>query len=335
MLFLERNTILPESLIQNTNARLEIQMTDVIAQTEHTDKRIRFAPHSKNKSAKNVRTILTKLLYMTLGVILLTVGVQLFQIPNGFSIGGVGGLGAILGKALPFLSPGDWIIIINILSLIFGFLFLGKEVGIYTLYCCLVYSFFTWLFELFFPLKNPLTDQPGLELIYALLLTSLGSVIIFEQNASSGGMEVAALILKKYTKMNVGHALLCADFIIAASAFPVFGIKTGLFSLLGLFVKAFLVDGIIDNINSCKYFIIITDKPDEITQYVTNALHRGVTTNEAEGAFSQKRKIMLHTVCRRIEALRLRSKIYEIDPNAFIIITTTSEIIGNGFQGNI
>ena len=310
----------------------ETQMTDVIPQTEHTAKRNRFASHFKNKSTKNVRTILTKLLYMTFGVTLLTVGVQLFQIPNGFSMGGVGGLGAILGKALPFLSPADWIIMINILSLVFGFLFLGKEVGVYTTLCCLIYTFFTWVFELCFPIKNPLTDQPGLELIYAMLLISLGSVIIFEQNASSGGTEVVALILKKYTKMNVGHALFCTNFMIAVSSFPLFGIKTGLFSLLGLFIQSFLIDGITDNIKSCKYFIVITDKPDEITQYITNTLHRGVTANKAEGAFSKQRKIMLHTVCRRMEAFRLRGKIYEIDPTAFIIITTTSEIIGRGFQ---
>lgn len=310
-------------------------MSNIIPQTEHTAKKSVSPRISKSKTQKMLKKTLTQLLYMTLGVISLSVGVYFFKIPNGFSTGGVSGLGAIFGKVLPFLTSAEWIIIINVLLLIFGFLFFGKENGIYTVYCSLAFSFFTWIFELYFPLENPLTDQPFLELIYAMLLTSLGSALIFEQGASSGGTDIVALILKKYTKINLENALLCADFIIAASAFPVFGIKTGLFSLLGLFMKAFLVDGIIDNLNSCKYFIIITDKPDEITQYVTNALHRGVTTNEAEGAFSQKRKIMLHTVCRRIEALRLRSKIYEIDPNAFIIITTTSEIVGRGFQGGM
>lgn len=271
-------------------------------------------------------------LLMTLGVVLLSVGVYFFKIPNGFSTGGVSGISIILGKAAPILSSATWLMIINIILLVIGFIFLGKENGIKTVYCSMAFSLLTWIFEKTVPLDAPLTDQPILELIYAILLTSIGSALIFQQSASSGGTDIAALILKKYTSINVGRALLFTDFIITAGAFVTFGIKTGLFSMLGLFAKAFLVDSVIESINSCKYFIVVTEKPAEVTKYIIKNLHHGVTTNTAVGEFSGHSKTMIHTVCRRIEAIRLRREIYEIDPHAFTIVTTTSEIIGRGFR---
>ncbi len=271
-------------------------------------------------------------LYITSGTVLLSIGVYFFKIPNGFATGGVSGLGTILGSAVPILSSASWIALINTVMFILGILIIGKETGIKTAYCSLLFSGLTYIFEIIFPLNFPLTDQPLLELIYAMLLTSLGSAIIFEHSASSGGTDIIALILKKYTKINVGQALLYTDSLIAASSFFFFGIKAGLFSMLGLFAKAFLVDSVIDQIHSCKYFIAITDKPDEVTDYVIKTLHHSVTYSPATGAFSGTDKTMIHTVCHRLEAIKLRSEIFKIDPHAFVIITTTSEIIGRGFR---
>ena len=172
-----------------------------------------------------------------------------------------------------------------------------------------------------------------MELVYAMLLTSIGSAIIFHCGASSGGTDIVALILKKYSSLDVGKSLLCVDFLFAASAFLVFDIQTGLFSLLGLFAKAFLVDGVIESINSCKYFMIVTTHPDEISDYIIHNLHHGATLVHAEGAYTHGGKTMLHTVCRRIEAIRLQKKVHEIDPSAFTVVTTSSEIIGRGFRG--
>ncbi|MDP4119259.1 MAG: YitT family protein [Bacillota bacterium] len=271
-------------------------------------------------------------LYINLGVLLIAVGVYFFKIPNGFSTGGVSGIGTILGKAAPILSPAIWMLLINAVLLFVGFIFLGSETGAKTVYCSLAYSGLIWVFELIIPLKKPLTDQPFLELTYAILLTAIGSAIIFNQFASSGGTDIVALILKKYTKTNVGKALLYTDFLIAFSSFFVFGVKAGLFSMLGLFIKAFLVDGIIESINSYKYFIVVTNKHDEVSAYIMQTLHHGVTSTKAVGEFTGSQKFMIHTVCRRIEAIHLRSRILEIDPHAFTIITTTSEIIGRGFR---
>ena len=126
---------------------------------------------------------------------------------------------------------------------------------------------------------------------------------------------------------------MAVDFLVAASSFLVFDIQTGLFSLLGLFAKAFIVDAVIDNLNTCKYFVVITEKRDEISEFIMETLHHGVTVNSVVGEYTKQEKAMIHTVCKRIEAIRLRNKIREIDPGAFIIVTTSSEIIGRGFRG--
>ena len=286
----------------------------------------------KQKTPKALQVIYSYLL-MTVGVIFLTVGVYFFKIPNGFVTGGVSGIGTILGKALPILSSATWIAAINILLLLIGFIFVGKETGIRTTYCSLAFSFFSMILEKIIPVTEPLTNQPFLELVYAIFLTAVGSAIMFSQSASSGGTDIVALILKKYSRLNVGQALLYSDLLICLSSFLTFGVEVGLFSLLGLFAKAFLVDGIIDNINSCKYFVVITDMPEEVSKFVIGELNHSVTTHKVVGGFSGTDKTMIHTVCHRIDAIRLRKKVKEIDPNAFTVITTTSEIVGRGFRG--
>lgn len=275
---------------------------------------------------------LDKFIQMTIGCFMLAVGVYFFKIQNNFVTGGVTGIGVILAAITP-ISASVWIWILNIALLIIGFAVLGKGTGIKTIYCSMLYSAFTYLFEKYFALESPLTDQMLLELIYAMLLTSIGSALIFNGEASSGGTDIVALILKIYTSVNVGKALLITDFLVAMSSFWMFGIKIGLYSLLGLFSKAFIVDGVIESFNTCKYFIVITSKRDEIKDYIINTLHHGVTSSVVVGEYTNEEKTMLHTVCRRFEAVSLRKEIKKIDPKSFIIITTSSEIIGRGFRG--
>lgn len=275
---------------------------------------------------------LKNFLVMTMGCVLLAVGVYFFKIPNGFATGGVTGIGTVLAKVTP-ISPGAWIWVLNVALLLLGFIFLGKGNGIKTVYCSMLYSAITYVLELVVPLTEPLSNQPLLELVYAMLLTSIGSALIFNAGASSGGTDITALILKKYTSIDVGKALLAVDFVVAASSFIVFDIQTGLFSLLGLFAKAFIVDAVIDNLNTCKYFVVITDKREEIATFIMETLHHGVTVASVVGEYTKRDKAMIHTVCKRVEAIKLRNKIKEIDPKAFVIITTSSEIIGRGFRG--
>ena len=274
-----------------------------------------------------IKTFIT----MTLGCVFLSLGVYFFKIPNGFATGGVTGIATILAP-VTHISAGTWIWLLNILLLIVGFLFLGKSTGIKTVYCSLLYSAITYVLEIFVPISQPLSNQPLLELIYAMLLTSIGSAMIFYRDASSGGTDIVALLLKKYTSLDVGKSLLIVDFAVAASTFFIFNVQTGLFSLLGLFSKAFIVDAVIENLNTCKCFIVITTKREEISQFIINELHHGATVSNVVGEYTKEEKSMIYTVCKRIEAIRLRSEIKKIDPRAFIIITTSSEIIGRGFR---
>lgn len=290
---------------------------------------------------KNKKINLKNWLFMNLGVLLMAIGIYFFKAPNGFATGGVSGVAIILANVFPVLTQSVYMMIINVALLIVGVLVLGKECGILTIYCSLMLSLENWLFETLVPLSAPLTSYPLLELVYAVLLTGVGSAIIFKCRASSGGTDIVALVLKKYTSMNVGTALLCTDFLIAAMTFIRFGEEgitidpqTGLFSLLGLFAKVFVVDDIIDSINLCKSFTIITVKPNEINDYILKEIKHGVTVVSAHGAYTGENKTVLMTVCRRSEAIRLRKKVYEIDPSAFVIITKTSEIMGKGFRDN-
>ena len=270
-------------------------------------------------------------LEMTAGALLMAIGVYFFKIPNGFSTGGVSGIATILGKLIP-VTPATLIFVINALLLALGFLLLGRDTGAKTVYCSFAFSGFTWIFERLMPLDAPMTNQPLLELVYAIFLTGVGSAILFHVKASSGGTDIVALILKKYTSLDVGKALLCTDFIVAASSFLVFGLEVGLFSLLGLFAKAFLVDSVIENLRVCKSFIIITNRPEPIVDFIINEMHHSATTVDARGEYTHAGRKMIFTLCKRYEAAKLKLKLRELDPSAFVIVQSTSEIIGRGFR---
>ena len=278
---------------------------------------------------------LTYWLVLNLGVAMLAVGIYFFLAPNGFAPGGVSGVSIILAKLLGGVLPisqSVYLTALNILLLILGVIILGKECGFLTFYCAITYSIESMLLEYFVPMHAPLTDQPLLELIYAVTLTGIGGAIVFRCNASSGGTDIVALILRKYTNLNTGTALLFSDLIVATSSIFIYDIKTGLFSLLGLFAKVFLIDDILDSMSMCKAFTIITTRADEIREYIMTEMKHGATVHKAEGAYSGEEKQVIITVCRRTEALKLRRRVKEIDPHSFIIITKTSEIMGKGFR---
>ena len=277
---------------------------------------------------------LVDFLMMNLGLIPFTIGIYFFKMPNGFSTGGVTGVSIMVGRLTDGrVTPGTMILILNILLLVIGYLILGREIAWKTAYCSLMYSGVTFMLERVFPMEQPLTDQPFMELIYAMILTASGSALLFHSDASSGGTDIVALILKKYTHVPIGTALFITDALIAGSAFFVSGMKTGLYSVMGLFLKAFVVDGVLESVDLCKYFTIITSKPKEINDYILTELKRSATEIKATGAFTKEDRTMLLTVVRRMEAVRLRSAIREIDPGAFIVVTNTSEILGRGFRG--
>ena len=221
------------------------------------------------------RELFHEFLLMTLGTALVSVGVYFFKFPNNFSMGGVSGLAVLLGRLVPMLSPSAFNGIINLLFLVLGFLMLDKGFGFRTVYCSILYAGLVQLFEILCPLSAPLTDQLMLELLFAVILPALGSAILFNIGASSGGTDIAAMILKKYTGLDVGRALLFSDVAIAAAALAIFDIQAGLCSLLGLALKSVLVDSAIESFNRRKAFFIITSQPEPVCDYVTHTLGRG------------------------------------------------------------
>ena len=272
-------------------------------------------------------------LMITLGTLLVTGGVYFFKFPNNFSTGGVSGISIILGRLFSSVSPGTYILVINISLLIIGFLFVGKEFGAKTVYCSLLMSLGTRLLEIICPMDTPFTNQPLLELIFAIFLPGIGSAILFNCGASTGGTDIVAMIIKKIFKTNISKALFIADFIIVMMTFFVFGIETWLFCVLGVDAKMFVMNDVIESLNSSKYLTIITKKGYEVQQYIINEIHKGATvSNSFHGGFSNEEKSVVLTALTRRQALLVKNYAKKIDPQAFIVISTTSDIIGKGFR---
>ncbi len=271
-------------------------------------------------------------LLMTLGAFIMACGIYFFKFPNNFSTGGVSALSILLVPLGTGLTAGQYMMIFNVLLLLVGFLVFGKKFAFKTVYCSLLLSLFNILLENVFPMSSPFTDQKMLELVFAIGLTAVGSAILFNENASSGGTDIVAMILKKYTRMNIGNALLVSDFVLALTSAFIFGIETGLFSILGLVMKAFVVDNVIDSINLTKCFFIVTEHDEEICRFITEELHRGATVSLAKGVFTGDEKKMVITAMGRGQAMLLKQKIKEIDKKAFCIITSSSDILGKGFR---
>ena len=269
------------------------------------------------------------------GTVLMACGIYFFKFPNNFSTGGVSSLSILLAAVFPVFTQGEYMMAVNILLLVLGFAVFGKGFAFKTVFCSLLLSALIRLLEITVPMNEPLTNQKMLELIFSIGLTAVGSALIFNEHASSGGTDIVAMILKKYSNMDIGKALLCSDFILALFGGIIFNIETGMFSLLGLVLKAFVVDNVIDGINLSKCFMIITDKADEICGYINEELHRGATVSACSGAFTNDEKRIIITVLRRGQAILLKHYIKETDPNAFTIITNSSDILGKGFRACI
>ena len=269
---------------------------------------------------------------LTIATILLVVGVYVFKFPNNFSFGGVTGISVILAKVF-HLSAGTYNFIINVALLVLGFIFLGASFGIKTVYVSLLSSLGLSALEKFFPMSHPLTSQPVLELVFAIVLPALSAAILFNMDASGGGTDIIAMILKKYTHFDIGMALFLVDFLITLAAFIVFDPETGLFSFCCLMAKSLVIDSAIENINLCKYFTIICNNPEPICNFIHTELDRSATVYQAQGAYSHQNKSVILTVMRRSQAVELRNFVKKTEPTAFIMITNSSEIIGKGFRG--
>ncbi len=268
---------------------------------------------------------------LTFATLLMAVGVYFFKFTNNFTFGGITGLSVVVAQLIP-ISASTFNLITSLTLLVIGIFFLGRAFIARTAYCSILLSVTISFLEWLQPMPAPLTDQPVLELCFAIILPSLGSAILFNMGASSGGTDIIAMILRKYTSLNIGHALLATNCLITFASFFVFDIETALYSILGLAITSLLIDNVIESINQCKYFNVVCNNPKPICEFITKELHRSATTCQGTGAFTGKDKFIIFTVMSRMEAVKLRNYIKQEEPTAFILISNTSQIIGKGFQ---
>ena len=269
---------------------------------------------------------------LTLAVMVLDAGVYFFKFPNNFCFGGVTGISIVLNRLIPW-SAGSYNFAINMLLLAVGFLFIGRGFGVRTVYVSVLSSLTLSLLERICPMSAPLTNEPVLELIFAIVLPAASAAILFNVGASSGGTDIIAMVLRKHTSWDIGKALFCVDLLITVGACFVFDIQTGLFSFTGLMAKTLVIDGVIENINLCKYFTIICENPEPICDFIHKKLNRSATVFSAEGTYSHTPRRVILTVMKRSQAVQLRNFIRRTEPHAFMMITNSSEIIGKGFRG--
>ena len=268
---------------------------------------------------------------ITLAVIIMDLGIYAFKFPNHFSFGGVSGLAVVLNEILG-ISAAQINLVINLALLVIGFAVLGKSFGLKTAYATVLSSVVLSLMEKMMPISAPLTNQPMLELAYAIALPAVAAAMLFYVDASGGGTDIVAMILKKYTTIDIGTALLISDVAIVALSFIAFDVRTGLFSVCGLLAKSIFVDRTMDQMRLCKYFTIISSDPEPICDFIQNVLNRSTTLYNAEGGYShENKKVILFALDRR-QAVILQRFIRQTDDSAFIMITKSSETFGKGFR---
>lgn len=268
---------------------------------------------------------------LTISTLIMAVGIYFFKFANNFTFGGITGIAVLVAKFFP-ISASDFSFVVNILLLIIGWIVLGKSFAEKTAYSTILLSISLSLLERIYPMSHPLTNEPLLELIFAILLPALGSAILFNIGASSGGTDVIAMILKKYTSVDIGKGLMISDLIFTLAGFLVFNVKTGLYSLFGLIMRSALIDNFIESFNRSKYFHVVTSNATCIYDFIQNDLQRGATIVNATGAFTGDYKYIILTVLSPSQAVKLRNFIKEHDPKAFLLVSNISEIIGKGFH---
>ena len=270
---------------------------------------------------------------ISIGTFMMAAGIYFFEFPNGFSTGGVSGIAIILNRLINGISPTKIATVLNLLLILVGLFVLGKKFAFKTVFASVLLSLLLNLFESLFPIEKPFTNQKLLELFIDMVLISVGAALIFNEEASSGGTDIIALIIKKFFSINIGKSLLIVDAFVILGAFLTLGVEIGFFSLFALVIRALVVDSAIESLKGTKFFIIITNEHTKILGFITRDLDRGATLlNNCEGAYEKGSKKAIISVVEKKQAVILKHKIKELDPNAFTIIGTSSDIIGNGFS---
>ncbi len=266
------------------------------------------------------------------GLLLTAVGIAIFKTPNHFALGGTSGMAIVLSTLFPKVNVGGFMWVINAVLVVIGFVFLGVHAMGWTVYSSFALSAYVSLIEALVPLAEPLTNDTLLELCFAVFLPAVGSAVVFNIGASTGGTDIVAMILTKYTSLEIGKALMVSDAAIVVTAAWLYGPATGLYCILGLITKAFVVDGAIESINLRKVCTVVTSNPEGVKKFILEDLNRSATVEQAYGAYTHQEMEVLMTVLTRQQAAALRNYLRKNDPHAFITIVNSSEIIGKGFR---
>ena len=284
----------------------------------------------KDKFAHEPLSPRKKFFLMSFASILMANGTHFFKYPNHFVIGGVEGASILLSNSLP-LTPAFITLVLNLFLLVLAYFILGKNFVIKTGYVSILNSLTALLLSKIIPHTTPFTDNKLLELFCAVLIPALGSSILFNLSASSGGTDIIAMIINKYTNLNIGKSLLIGDSILTLMSIKMFGAEIGLLSCLGLLMKGLVVNQFIASFNTAKLFLIITSKQEEISVFIRDKLNRSATVIDGTGLYYKKDQSVFLCVTNDYEAALFRKYIREIDPRCFITVLDTSSIIGKGF----
>lgn len=272
-------------------------------------------------------------LNITVGIVVLAVGLYLFLIPNDIAAGGASGIAMLINHFLPQIPVGLLMAIVNTVLFALAFVTLGTRFGFRTIYASLGLSGIIWLLERILPMNAPLTSDLLLSSLVGTAVSALGMAMVFDQGASSGGTDIIAKILKRYTNLDIGKGLLMTDAFIVLAAVVVFGPDKGLYAMLAVIFNGFIVDYAIQGFNVSMQVMVVTTKPDAIAEFVMSDLSRGVTFLYGQGGYCRREVRIVYTVVNRREFICLRQFISETDPKAFVSVSQSHEVLGEGFKG--
>ena len=278
-----------------------------------------------NHSNNHVTELFKETMVLTAAMAIVAGAVYFFLLPSHASVSSISGLGIILSNFVP-LPLSAITMILNILLLIIGFFTCGKEFGAKTVYTSIVLPLFLALFERIFPNIGSLTDSQELDVLCYILTVSIGLSILFNRNASSGGLDIVAKIMNKYLHVDLGKAMSLSGMCVALSAALVYDKKTVVLSVLGTYFNGIILDHFIFNHNVKRRVCIITKKEEELRHFIINDLHSGATIYESIGAYNMEKRNEIITIVDKSEYQELMNYINREDPHAFITVYTVSDI---------
>ena len=262
---------------------------------------------------------------LTVAVAIIAAAVYFFLVPSHASVSSISGLGIVLSNFVP-LPLSAITMILNVVLLLIGFVTCGKEFGIKTVYTSIMLPLFLGLFEVVFPKAGSMTDSQELDVLCYILVVSVGLSILFNRNASSGGLDIVAKIMNKYLHIELGRAMSLSGMCVALSAALVYDKKTVVLSVLGTYFNGIILDHFIFDQNRKRRVCIITGKEEELRQFIIQGLHSGATVYEAIGAYNLEKHNEIITIVDKSEYQKLMKFINEIDPKAFITVYNVSSM---------